>query len=572
MESAKRGGDDHWLREVFTGPDDGSRSNGPATPAPALPPAWMELIDGPSLGKSTGWIGPYRIDRRIGRGGMGVVFQAYDSALRRVVAVKFLSPRLAVSPLARLRFAREAQAAAAINHPNVVTIHAISEHEGLPYLVMEFVAGITLADRLKREGVLDRKSVLRIGIQIARGLAAAHAQGLIHRDVKPANILLESGLDRVKITDFGLACVMAEPWRLTASGALLGTPPYMSPEQANSAALDHRSDLFSLGSVLYHLCTGEPPFPGPTIKTVLTGVRAREPRPIRDLNPEIPPVLEDHIRRLMAKDPADRFSSATELVRVLFDQLAEIQGKRPDRSADDPDEEIPEPAPRPPRPDPEIENGNWDDPAPEPKGGPTIWRQVLPVIGVAMVVAIVAFAMVSYLPSWRRDFGNDASIILLLAFAGLAVSTWVVAKLATIMRRWGAGGSTEGRTVGVLRNALATAILLPTAGTAYLEWSAYAQSARALKAVNARQVNWIDSAPPSRKEVETLIGRTAEDLWPGAIPGQFGVTYRWRGVFRTYVLRARYLRLRYDMRNPRAKPAEGEEGFDTLYWISDVLE
>ncbi len=186
---------------------------GPTTGEPALPPAWMELIGEPTPGESIGPIGPYRIDQRIGRGGMGVVFQAFDSALRRVVAVKFLSPRLAASPLARVRFTREAQAAAAINHPNIVTIHAIGEHEGLPYLVMEYVAGITLDDRLKQDGVLERKSVLRIGIQIARGLAAAHDQGLIHRDVKPANILLESGLDRVKITDFGLACVMADPWR-----------------------------------------------------------------------------------------------------------------------------------------------------------------------------------------------------------------------------------------------------------------------------------------------------------------------------------------------------------------------
>ncbi len=133
---------------------------------------------------------------------MGVVFQAFDSTLRRVVAIKFLAPRLAVAPLARARFIREAQAAAAINHPNVVTVHAIGEHEGLPYLVMEYVAGITLAERLNREGMLQLKSIVRIGIQIVRGLAAAHSQGLIHRDIKPANILLESEVDRVKIGDF----------------------------------------------------------------------------------------------------------------------------------------------------------------------------------------------------------------------------------------------------------------------------------------------------------------------------------------------------------------------------------
>jgi serine/threonine protein kinase len=531
----------------------------------------MELIDGPSPEKSIGSIGPYRIDQRIGRGGMGVVFKAFDSALLRPVAIKVLMPRLAVSPLARVRFAREAQAAAAIKHPNIVRIYSVGEHEGLPYFVMEYVEGITLADRVKREGMLERKSILRIGGQIARGLAAAHDQGLIHRDVKPANILLENGLDQAQITDFGLACVTAEAWRLTASGVLLGTPPYMSPEQAAGAAVDHRSDLFSLGSLLYHLCTGEPPFPGPSVMAILDRVRHAEPRPIRDLNPDIPPALEGHIRRLMAKDPADRFSSANEVARALRDELAEVQGRRPDSPGDDPDEEIQDPEPRPPAPGQGSDIVEWDVLAPRPKDadattilgtlGRSLGRWARPVSGVAiavvaMAVAVIAVATMSAIRTTWRDFGDDAPIVLLLGFAGLAVSSWIMARLVTAVRRQGMARPAKPRWVVLLRNALATAILLPTAVTASLEWSAYAQSGRALRAVTARH-KWVDSAPPTRQEVEALIGRTADHPPPGDIGSWIEVTYRWTGVFRTYVLRAKYMRLGYDY---------------LLYWISDVLE
>jgi serine/threonine protein kinase len=338
MEPSRRGEDENWFRVFIEDACGESSSDEFGTAAPPLPSAWMGLVDGPSPGKSIGSIGPYRIDQRIGRGGMGVVFKAWDTALKRFVAIKVLMPRLAVSPLARVRFAREAQAAAAIKHPNIVRIYSVGEHEGLPYFVMEYVEGITLADRVKREGMLERKSILRIGSQIARGLAAAHDQGLIHRDIKPANILLENGLDVALISDFGLACVMAEAWRLTASGVLLGTPTYMSPEQAAGAAVDHRSDLFSLGSLLYHLCTGEPPFSGPSVMAILDRVLNADPRPIRDLNPDIPTALEGHIRRLMAKDPADRFPSANELARTLVDFLAETQGRKREASLDDPDD------------------------------------------------------------------------------------------------------------------------------------------------------------------------------------------------------------------------------------------
>jgi serine/threonine protein kinase len=574
----------NWLGEFVAGAVRETQSEEPDSAARILPARWMELVDGPSPEKAIGPIGPYRIERRIGRGGMGVVFQAFEPALIRTVAIKFLTPRLAAAPLARARFSREGQAAAAIKHPNVVTIHAIGEHEGLPYLVMEYIDGITLAHRLEREGMLERKSILRIGLQVARGLAAAHEQGLVHRDIKPANILLEGGLDQVKITDFGLASIATEPWRLTASGVLLGTPAYMSPEQATLSAIDHRADLFSLGSVLYHMCTGELPFPGPTLKSILTGVREAEPRPIRDLNPDIPVALQDLIRRLMAKDPADRYQSARELVGVLADELAEIQGRTRRPSRENQEQEF-----QPPEVPTAAQEGgqldlvdSWDDTGRYPRtkdhatttltaSGLSIARRAVPVIGVAIVVTIIALAIIWSLPKWWRDFGKDTPSILLLALTGIAVFTWSLGQLVTAVRRHAAADSAKRRRVGVLRNALATAILLPTAGTAYLELSAYAQSRRALNAVNARQLKG-NSAPPTRKEVEALIGRTAEDLPAGTMPNPYDVTYRWKGVFRTYALGARYLPTGNNMRDPRASPAEGEGESDTLDTIIDVLE
>ena len=208
---------------------------------------------------SLGRLGHYEIQEVIGRGGMGIVLRAFDEKLHRVVAIKVMAPQLATSATARRRFTREAQAAAAVTHDHIVTIHAVEEADGLPYLVMQYVAGMSLQERLERDGPLQLAEILRIGMQTAAGLAAAHAQGLVHRDIKPANILLENGIERVKITDFGLARA-ADDASLTQSGVVAGTPQYMSPEQARGEAVDHRTDLFSLGSVLYAMCTGRPPF------------------------------------------------------------------------------------------------------------------------------------------------------------------------------------------------------------------------------------------------------------------------------------------------------------------------
>jgi hypothetical protein len=273
---------------------------------------------------SLGRLGHYEVLEVVGRGGMGVVFRAFDTKLHRVVALKALAPQLATSSAARQRFVREARAAAAVTHDNVIDIHAVEDTGVVPFLVMQFIDGPTLQKKLDRTGQLPPREILRIGLQIAEGLAAAHRQGLVHRDVKPANILLENGVERVKITDFGLARA-GDDASLSESGVVAGTPMYMSPEQADGLAVDFRSDLFSLGSVLYAMCTGRPPFRAPSPVAVLKRVCEETPRPIREINPELPPWLEDLVGRLHAKAPADRFASAREVADVLARRLAELQ-------------------------------------------------------------------------------------------------------------------------------------------------------------------------------------------------------------------------------------------------------
>jgi hypothetical protein len=252
---------------------------------------------------------------------MGVVLKAYQPALQRLVAIKVLSPALAGCPTARRRFTREAKAAAAIAHDHVVAVHGVDEADGLPYLVMQYVAGESLQKRLDRGGPLELAEIVRIGKEAADGLAAAHAQGLIHRDIKPANLLLERGLAKVKITDFGLAR-MVDDVGLTGKGLVVGTPQYMAPEQARGESIDHRADLFSLGSVLHACCTGRPPFPDATPLAVLRQVSEQQPPALRSLNPEVPAWLETLIARLMAKDPADRLQSAAEVAALLEESPA----------------------------------------------------------------------------------------------------------------------------------------------------------------------------------------------------------------------------------------------------------
>ena len=300
--------------EPWPQPDEGSSL------LAAIKPFLNPTADPRMLGR----IGSYAPAGIVGSGGNGVVLKGFDAALSRYVAIKLLSPRLADSGAARRRFSREAQAAAAIVHDNVMAIHAVAETHGLPYLVMPYVRGPSLESRLRTRGPLAHEELLRVGRQVAAGLAAAHAQWLVHRDIKPANNLLEEGGERGRITDFGLARAMDDA-SLTRSGVIAGTPQYMSPEQARGEPLDHRADLFSLGCVLYAACTGRSPFRAETSYGVLRKICESEPRDLRELNTAIPPWLARLIGRLLAKEPSRRFDSAAEVATLLEQCLAHVQ-------------------------------------------------------------------------------------------------------------------------------------------------------------------------------------------------------------------------------------------------------
>ena len=277
---------------------------------------------------SHGRIGHYEVLEVLGRGGFGIVLRAIDETLQREVAVKVLAPQFALTASARKQFFAEARSSAGIRHVNVVQVYAI-EDQVLPYLVMELIPGETLQQRLNRTGPLKARDVALIGRQVAEGLAAAHAIGLIHRDVKPDNILLESRADfqageiHVKISDFGLARA-ADETSLTQFGIVAGTPMYMAPEQALGEKFDHRADLFSLGSVLYRMCCGQEPFRGKSSFAVLRRVVEETPPPIQDIAPETPQWLCDIITRLHAKKPEDRFESAKEVADLLGRHLSSL--------------------------------------------------------------------------------------------------------------------------------------------------------------------------------------------------------------------------------------------------------
>jgi hypothetical protein len=294
---------------------------------PLLPPLNHPSANASRLAGEIGRLGPYRLLEVIGRGGMGVVFRAEDVPLRRTVAVKILRTELAADAGARARFLREARSAAALEHENVVAVYHVGEDGGIPFLGMQWLRGMSLEALLRGAGRLAVPTVLHLGHQIARGLAAAHGQGLLHRDVKPANLWVESPAPgvaasgsepeapapgRIKILDFGLSRAVTEESGLTHSGVTVGTPAYMAPEQAAGRPLDGRCDLYSLGVVLYRMCTGQLPFP------------TERPMPVRGLNPEVSPRLSDLITRLLSRDPAGRPGSAADVA----DELAALAGLR----------------------------------------------------------------------------------------------------------------------------------------------------------------------------------------------------------------------------------------------------
>ncbi len=284
----------------------------------------LSLLAASNNPEHLGRIANYEIVGILGQGGMGVVFKGFDTSLNRHVAIKMLLPHLAASGAARKQFAREAQAAAAVVDDHVIAIYTVAEWQGAPYFVMPYVQGVSLHDRLKAKRPLELTEILRIGAQTARGLAAAHKQGLIHRDVKPANILLPEGTQRISLTDFGLARAVDDA-SMTKTDAIVGTPRYMSPEQARGESVDFRSDLFSLGSVLYAMCAGEPPFRAESNYGVLRLITDEAPRPIAEINRTIPDWLCRIINKLMDKQPEQRFGSAREVGELLERCLAHVQ-------------------------------------------------------------------------------------------------------------------------------------------------------------------------------------------------------------------------------------------------------
>jgi len=272
-----------------------------------------------------GRLGEYELLSVIGQGGMGIVFKGFQVELNRPVAIKVMSPHLATVAVARQRFKREALATAAIVHPNVMPILAVNESATqLPFLVMPFVACHSLQQRLDATGALPIVECLRIGVQVTAALAAAHKQGLVHRDVKPANILLERGIDRAMLTDFGLARAVDDA-TLTRTGVIAGTPGYMSPEQARGESVDARSDLFSLGSVMYAMATGQPPFRGETSYAVLRKVTDHRHQSIRSVTPSVPLWYATLVDRLLCKNAADRFGNANEVQELLEVCLTHVQ-------------------------------------------------------------------------------------------------------------------------------------------------------------------------------------------------------------------------------------------------------
>lgn len=292
-----------------------------------------DFLRPPQKPDEIGRLGPYRVLDTLGQGGMGLVYRAEDEKLRRTVALKVMLPKFAASPQAAQRFLREARLQAAVEHDHVVPIYQADEADGIPFIAMPLLKGRTLADALKATPRLPASEALRIGREIAEGLAAAHATGLIHRDIKPANVWLEGDRRRVKILDFGLARAESSgeaETHITQEGAIVGTPAYMSPEQAAADELDPRTDLFSLGVVLYQMATGHLPFHGRNVTAVLTALTTKNPEAPRQHAPDLPPALDGLILKLLEKDRRNRPPSAQAVVDAIklieagFDRAYEV--------------------------------------------------------------------------------------------------------------------------------------------------------------------------------------------------------------------------------------------------------
>lgn len=371
------------LSDSVAGETQSLRNDERTDPLPLPVRQVLDLLDPTDDPGCMGRIGGYEVIGVVGSGAMGVVLKATDRSLDRIVALKVMNPSLASCGTARQRFAREAKAAAGVLHPNVIAIHGVSTDHALPYLVMPYVKGNSLKQRLDQQGPLSLTEILRIGGQVAAGLAAAHQQGLIHRDIKPSNIMLDSGVETAVITDFGLARTIDDA-TMTRSGAITGTPEFMSPEQARGDSIDCSSDVFSLGSVLYALCTGQRPFRAQTSFGVLRTITDVNPTPIRDINPDIPDWFCTIVTSMHAKSPADRPSSAE--VRDLFERcLAHLY--QPDR--------IPLP----------------DDLSPQVPARSTVLTKPLLLGAITvMTISILALLVASMLPSADANPKQEAAL------------------------------------------------------------------------------------------------------------------------------------------------------------------
>ena len=321
---------EHEPNETASGP--ATAADVPTAPSsrPASDAADFPFLAPPEAPDELGRLGPYRVLGRLGSGGMGVVFRAEDPQLRRHVALKVMLPHFAAKATAKARFLREARAQAAIEHDHVAAIFQVGEDRGVPFIAMPLLKGQSLADALRTNPRLPMAESLRIAREMADGLAAAHELGLVHRDIKPANVWLEGDRRRVKILDFGLARAVDDErdgqttGPLTQTGAVIGTPAYMSPEQARGEPLDTRSDLFSLGIVIYQMLGGQAPFRAASATGVLIAIASETPTRLTDLNPAVPAGVAELVEQLLAKDRTRRPQKAVDVISILDREIARL--------------------------------------------------------------------------------------------------------------------------------------------------------------------------------------------------------------------------------------------------------
>jgi hypothetical protein len=279
-------------------------------------------------------IAGFVVEAVAGRGGMGVVYRARQLRPERLVALKVISPELAHDPGFQARFERESEIAAQIEHPNVIPVYAVGEASGVLYIAMRFVTGTDLREILRQEGALDPGRATALVDQVAQALDAAHARGLVHRDVKPSNVLVATsgGREHAYLTDFGLSRLIDSSHGVTGTGALVGTIDYVAPEQARGQSVDARTDVYSLGCMLFHLLTGTVPYPRPNEVAKIYAHTAEPPPPVTERAPRLPAAFDAVLSRAMAKDPADRFPSAGDLGRAALAAAGGRSAKAPEQS------------------------------------------------------------------------------------------------------------------------------------------------------------------------------------------------------------------------------------------------